>query len=298
MKPFVIVSDSACALTKDRREKYDIDYVSLRILFEDKDLPADLDYGDVGYEEFFQLLKDGVIIKTAQANVPEYTEKFEQYVKEGKDVLYVGVSSALSGSFKCSVQAGTALMEKYPDSKIICLDTKMGGIGLGMLCITASILRSEGKTIEEVAEYIEAHKLEMNQLGTVDNLVYLKRSGRIGFASAFFGGLLQFKPIVISDVNGMNSAIEKVKGRKNSLDRVIEIFKRDYIKHPIYPKVHIINAVCEDAVEYIKGRLLEFDPTLEIEIDTMDPIVGCSTGPGMIALYFFGKEVTFDVSKK
>ncbi len=298
MREYAIISDSACALSKENREKYDVDYVSLRILFDDKDLPADLDYKDVPYETFFKMLKDGVRIKTSQANVSDYIAKFEPVIKDGKDVLYVGVSSALSASYKCSVEASKILNEKYPEAKVICIDTKMGGLGLGLLCMTASLLRKEGKNIEEVANYIEEHKQEMNQCGTVDDLVYLKRSGRIGFASAFFGGLLQFKPIVISDVTGMNAAIEKVKGRRKSLDRMVEIFKERYIKHPIYPKVHIINAVCEDAVEYLKQQLLEYDPTLEIEVDRMDPIVGSSTGPGMVCFYYFGKEVTYDITKK
>lgn len=298
MKRFAIISDSSCDLDKEKREKYDIDYIPMRILFDDKDYPASLDYEQVGYKEFFDLLRNGTRIKTAQINVNVYYDKFEEIIKGGEDVLYVACSSGLSNSYKSSLIAKEEILQKYPDAKIEVVDTLNGCLGVGLLAVTASLLREQGKTIEEARDYLEQHKMEMNQIGSVENLIYLKRAGRVSMASAFFGGLLQFKPIIISDINGMNTAVEKVKGRKKSFERMVEMFKELYVKNPIYDKLHITNADCPDDAELLKSMIHEANPEIEIEIEKMGPIIGASTGPGMIAIYFYGKEVTFDGNKK
>jgi DegV family protein with EDD domain len=225
LRNYVIFSDSSCDLNKEKREKYNVEYIPMRILFDDKDYPASLDYEYVGYKEFFELMRSGVRIRTAQINVNEYVQRFEEVLSQGKDVLYISCSSSLSSSYKGSLVAKEELLKKYPDAKIEIVDSLNGCLVVGLITITASILREQGKSIEEVRDYLEEHKLEMNQFGSVDNLVYLKRAGRVSVASAFFGGLLQFKPIIISDINGMNTAIEKVKGRKKSFERLVDYFK-------------------------------------------------------------------------
>lgn len=299
MKKFAIVSDSSCDLSNENRTRYDIDYVSMRILYEDKDIPADLDWKVLGMKEFYDLMRSGVRMRTAQINAAEFEIAFEKHLQAGEDVLYVACSSGLSSSYKQSLIARDKLLAKYPESKIICVDTRRACHGLGILCLTAAEMRDEGKSIEEIAGYIEKHRQEIQQFGAVDSLVYLKRAGRVNALSAVFGGLLQVKPIIASDVLGQNVAVEKVKGRKNSLIRISELVAEAYTAHE-RQRIFVVHADCLDEAKVLKELVRERIPDKEIPIDIepLGPIIGASTGPGMIAVYCYGKEVTLGGSEK
>ena len=291
MKKYVIVTDSCSDLNREKRDKYNIDYIPMRIIYNGNDIPASLDWELVSYEDFYKLMREGVRVKTAQINAHEYLAVFEKYIKDGFDILSISISTALSSSYKGSLIARDELKEKYPESEIICIDSRNSCWGLGNLCITAAKLRDEGKSIQEVAEYIEANKQRMHQVCTVESLTYLKRAGRVSATSAVFGGLLQVKPIIISDVNGQNSAIEKVKGRKNSFDRIVEMYVEAYEKDP-YQRIVIAHADCLEDAKTLKNALSAKLPDEEIEIEKIGPIIGASAGPGTVAIYGYGKEVT------
>ncbi len=299
MKKFTIVSDSCCDLPENLRKEFDVEYIPMRIHFDEKEYPADLDWKDISFYDFYNLMREGVRIKTSQINSNEYFETFEKYILDGYDVLSISCASALSSSYNGSVVAKDELLKKYPDAKIICIDSRNSCFGLGTIVLTASKLRAEGKTIEEVAEFIETHKQEVNQLCTVESLTYLKRAGRVSAMSAVFGGLLQVKPIIISDINGQNHAIEKVKGRKNSINRLIEMFKETYNENAPYQKITIVHADVEEDAKLIKELLIPcVKEGVQIDIEKIGPIIGASTGPGTVAIYCYGKEVTVDGSKK
>lgn len=299
MKQFAILSDSSCDLSKENREKHNIDYIDMRILYEDKDIPADLDWKTLSIQEFYDMMRKGVRFRTAQVNAAEFEKVFEKYVEEGKDVLYLACSTGLSASWKQSLIAKETVLAKHPEAKIICIDTRNACHGLGLICLTAAALRDEGKTIEEVAAYVEEHKQEAHQFGAVDNLVYLKRAGRVSTMSAVFGGLLQVKPIIISDVAGQNLAIEKVKGRKNSIIRVADLLAEAYTDHE-YQHVFVVHADCEDEAKILRDLIATRlpDKNVPIDIEPLGPIIGASAGPGMIAAYCWGKPVTIDGTKK
>ena len=293
MKQFVIVTDSCSDLPRETREQYNIDYLPMRVIFNEKDMPASLDWEQISFEDFYGLMRDGVRVKTSQVNANEYVAAFEEYIKKGFDILSISCSSALSSSFKGSLVARDELKQKFPEAEIICIDSRNSCWGLGLLCITASKLRAEGKTLAETADYIEKNKQRMNQFCTVESLTYLKRAGRVSATSAVFGGLLQVKPIIISDVNGQNGAIEKVKGRKNSFVRLVQMFMEAYEDDP-YQRVVVAHADCIADAETLKSMLEEkfAGKSVEIEIQKVGPIIGASAGPGTVAIYGFGKEVT------
>lgn len=295
MKKFAIVTDSCSDLDKDLRAQFDVDYIPMHVNFNGKEYDADLDYREISLEEYYNLMKQGVRIKTAQINANEYLPFFEKYVQEGFDILYIACSSALSHSVEESKKAGAILMEKYPDTKIICVDSLMACFGLGMLCIRASELRAEGKTIEEAAKWVEENKLTVNQECTVESLKYLKQAGRVSAASAFFGGLLSVKPIIISDASGINAAVEKVKGRMNSINRLVERFKEEYVSVP-YQRVRVVHGDSEADGKLLLEKIKEAipDKNVEVTFGTLGPIIGATTGPGTLSVYFYGKEVTYD----
>lgn len=297
MKKFVIVSDSCCDLPLELRKKYDVDYIPMHFSCDGKDMVASLDWEEISLKDFYASMRSGKRFLTAQVTSAEYKERFTKYLENGYDILSISCSSALSSSVKASFVARDELLKKYTDSKIICIDSLNSCMGLGILCIRASQLREEGKTIEETANWIEENKLTANQECTVESLKYLKQAGRVSAATAFFGGLLSVKPIIISDVNGNNSAVEKVKGRANSIKRVAERVKESFVDCD-YQNVYLVDADCEQDAEMLMQELKAQLPQIkEINRGYIGPIIGSSAGPGTVAVYFFGKEVEFNPNK-
>ena len=298
MRDYVILSDYCCDLDADLRKKYGIEYIPMRIIFGDTDIPASLDWEKISPKEFYDMMRGGVRVRTAQINADEFKEAFSKYLDEGKDVMYIACSSALSNSYKSSLMAHDILAQERPGGKIVCIDSRNACLGLGMICMTASELRAEGKSIDETAQYIEAHKQEVNQFATVESLNYLKRAGRVSTTSAVFGGLLQVKPIIISDADGQNVAVEKVKGRKNSLVRLADLFKETYRSNP-HQRICIGHADAPEAAEELKTLVKERLPEEGVEVITagIGRIFGATTGPGTLAVYCYGKEVTYRASE-
>lgn len=292
MKKFEIITDSCSELDLLLRQKYDIDYIPMHMSLDGKEYPASLDWEDFPVKTFYQLLRDGKRFLTAQITKEEYVQKFEPLVKDGLGVLYVACSSGLSASIKASLLAKEELTAKYPNAEIHCIDSLMAGSGLGSLCISASKMREQGIELSEIAKWVEEKKWEVNQECTVEKLTYLKQAGRVSAAAAFFGGLLSIKPIIISDAKGHNFALEKVKGRKNSLDRVAERFVERYRDVP-YQDVCISHADCEEDAFELKRMIEEkMGKPLDARFSYIGPIVGGASGPGTVAIYFYGQEVT------
>ena len=292
MRKYIIVTDSCCDLTKEERREYDIEYIPMYCVYNGESHYADLDWTDEERENFYQMMKDGVRITTAQITQPEYEAYFEEKLKAGYDILYISCSSALTASVDASRRAGEGLLVNYPEAKVRTVDSLNACRGLGMLCLTASEMRAEGKSLDEVADWLEEHKLEANQECTPEKLTYLKQAGRVSAASAFFGALLSIKPIIVSDKKGRNLAVEKVKGRRNSLIRLVERMQERYIDVP-YQKVSILHAVCPEDAEFLRQEVVARFPQLEgkITMSWIGPIIGATCGPGIVALYFFGKKV-------
>ncbi len=292
MSKFVIITDSCSELNKELRDRYNIEYIPMHFRLDGIEYEASLDWEKVSPKQLYDSLREGKRVTTAQITKEEYIKAFSSFLDDGFDVLSISCSSALSASVKSSCSARDELKEKYPDRKIICVDSLMACAGLGILCITASELRAEGKSVEEVSAWVEEHKLTMNQECTVEKLTYLKVAGRVSATSAFFGGLLSIKPIIISDAKGQNFAIEKVKGRVASIDRVIDRFFEAYEDLP-YQHIFISHADCEQTALEIKEKILSrLGENKEIQILPLGPIIGATCGPGTVALYCYGKKVT------
>lgn len=291
MREFIILTDSCSDLELNDRQKYGIEYVKMHFSSNGKEYVADLDWSDISFKDFYDEMRKGNRFITAQVNFIEYKTTFEQFLKEGKDVLYIGCSSALSSSVKASCVAREEVLKEFPLGKIICIDSLMACMGLGLLCITASKFRAQGKSIDEIANWIEENKLKVHQEATVEKLTWLKQAGRVSAASAFFGGLLNVKPIIISDENGANVAIEKVKGRKMSMARIAQRFA-ERVENVDYQKLFMVHGDCEEdakvLVDEVKKVLPEGLKELEIEVRKLGPIIGATCGPGTLGLYYFG----------
>jgi len=291
LRNYVILTDSACDLQKEFREKYDIECVRQRFIMDDKDYPADIDWEIFSAKKFYDIIRNGTRITTAQVPQKEYEEAFVKYLEQGYDVLYIGCSSALSAGIKSAMVVREELAKKYKDAKIICIDALRACFALGILVLTACENRDNGMSIEENAKWIEENKLCVNMEGTVDSLVYLKRAGRVSSVSAFFGGMLNIKPIIIADALGYNFALEKIRGRKASLCRIAERVAQSYEDVP-YQKMFISHADCLEDAEMLKAMILEkIGKDIEVYIGYVGACIGATVGPGMIGVYYFGKKV-------
>lgn len=295
MKKFVIITDSSSDLARDLRERFDVDYIPARCYIDEKEYEADPDWENISMKDFYDRLRKGERIRTSQISNIKCTEVFEKYLKEGYDILSISCANVLSSGYSVTCVVREELLQKYPERKIVCIDSFNASGGLALLVMKASILREEGKSLEEVASWVEENRKYINQEGSVDNLSYLKKAGRVSAAAAFFGGLLNIKPLIISDVHGYNVAVEKVKGRKASIDRSIERVVNNYTCTEI-PWVFINHTECEELAKELKQMIMEKLNLKEdqVFIGNVGGAMGASVGPGMFGIYCFGKEVTYD----
>lgn len=294
MKKYVIITDTSCDLEGSFRERYDIKLVPMHYIVDGKDYEADLDWKQFSAKEFYDLMRNGKRITTAQVNVETFKKTFREYLEQGYDILSISASSALSASVHSGRAAREELLKEFPDAKIICVDALRACYAQGLLVIHAAELREEGKTIDEVAGWLEENKLTVHMVGSVDKLTYLRQAGRVSAASAFFGCILNIKPIIIADALGRNFAAEKLKGRMTSLKRIAEHVKEGWLDVP-HQRVFISHADCLEDAETLKQLIYEqLGKEVDVHIGYVGPCIGATVGPGMIGAYFFGKEVTLN----
>lgn len=288
---FAIISDSTCDLNNELRAKYDIDYVCMNYVIDEKEYPATLDWQYHSPKEFYSLMRNGVRVTTTQVPREAFVEKFSYYLSQGKDVIYVACSSALSGSYNLATLIANELAEEYRNNRVYCVDSLISSFGEGGLAIMASQMRAEGKTVNEVVDFLISNRLKMNQAGTVENLEYLRRAGRVKASKAFFGNLFGVKPIIISDTVGQNYAFKKAKGALNAKIAIAEHLAAA-VEKPEEQILYISHADEEESALLLKQVILERVPFAGCHIGYIAPIVGSCVGPGTIIAFCYGKEVT------
>ncbi len=291
MREFVIFGDSTCDLSKEIRDRYDIDYVPMNYILDEKEYPASLDWESMSVKDFYDAMRSGKRITTTQVPGEVYEKRFTEVLEAGKDVLYIGCSSALSGSVNQATLIAAELCERFPGANIRCVDALNSSFGQGIMLMKASDMRAEGKPLDEVADYIEANRLKVHQVATVGSLSYLKRAGRVTASSAFFGNIIGIKPVLISDARGQNYAVKKAKGVKASLEEVASMVAEE-ITHPEDQIIYISHADTEETATQVKEMILAKVNCKDVVYGYIGPIVGASVGPGTIGVYFTGDEVT------
>jgi DegV family protein with EDD domain len=223
----------------------------------------------------------------------EFRRGFTACLEQGDTVIYVGCALPLSGSVNTATVVAKELLADRPDGKIFCIDAKNCCNGEGMLAILAATLRNDGKSAEEIVAAVEERRDHVNQYVTVGSLDMLKKSGRVKGAAAFFGNLLGVKPIIISDANGQNVPIVKVKGRNASLDKLVELVKESVVDAAAQT-VYIQHADCPEAADYLKEKLMSLG-FADACIGTIGPVVGACIGPDAVGVWCFGKKIEMAV---
>lgn len=294
---FKVFTDSTSDVEKKFRDELGLGYLKMVFTIDGKDYDADLEWPDISYKDYYDKMRKGSRAITGQIKNSEVIEKVGKAFEEGYDVLYVACSSKLSGSVNSAKICAEELLQKYPERKLISYDSLRSNYAEGLMAITAQKMANEGRTLEEVVEYLDKNKLKFQTFATVESLEWLRKSGRVKATAAFFGNLFGVKPIIVGDKNGNNYAFKKVKGRKSSLDELIELICTR-IENPNDATLFIEHADCEKDAQYIAKAVQERVSPKCINISPLGPIIGATVGPGTITVNFFGEEVTIAGEEK
>lgn len=289
-----IYTDSCSDLGGDIRAEYGIEYIKCATVRNGVETPADLDWPTYTPKELYDIMRGGERLTTTQIMRDEAVRLFTAEAQAGNDVVYIGCALPLSSSVNTAGVIARDLTAQYPNVHIYCINSINACLGEGLLAVYAATLRNEGKSAAEIAAAVEEKKKTVNQFVTVGSLDMLKKAGRVKGSAAFFGNLLGVKPIIISDKNGQNVPIKKVKGRKPSLDELVELTKEAVID-PASQTVFIAHADCADDAEYLKEKLLAEVGFKDAYVNFIGPIIGSSIGPGAIGVFSFGKVVEFAI---
>jgi len=287
MSEFVIHTDSSCDIDPALLCEWGVPYVSLTLRFDGEDK----EYFDdkIDPKEFYNRMRDGGVAKTAAINSEIFTASFEKVLSDGKDLIYFGLSSGLSTTFNSARLAAEALREKYPERKIFIIDSRTASAGTGLFLYLLVQKKNAGATIEEVVEYAESLIPKLCHWFTVDDLVYLKRGGRVSAAAAFFGNALGIKPVLHVDDEGHLTPTAKIRGRKMAIKTLADKYT-ELADDPENGTIFISHGDCIDEGEQLAGIIKEKHGA-NVEIIThVGPVIGAHSGPGTIALFFVGKE--------
>ena len=286
MRDYVITVNSTVDLPKEWLEERNVPIVPLKYTI-DGETYTDME--GLSAKEFFAKLREGKMSVTSQVNPEEAADILEPYVKEGKDILHLGFSSGLSGTLNSMRIAGQMLAEKYPEAKIIVIDTLCACLGEGLLLYKALQEKAKGKTIDEVAQWVEENKLHICHDVTVDDLNHLHRGGRVSKTTAVLGTLVQIKPIVHMDNNGKLQVIGKERGRKKSLNKIVDmaVEQSEGWDNDI---IMITHGDCIEDAEYVAKLVREKMGIDNILINNIGTVIGSHTGPGVVAVFCMGNK--------
>lgn len=286
---FEIVTDSSCNLPEDIIDRYGLHILSLRFLVGGKEYYSYTRGEITDLAQFYTMMRNKEEITTSQISSDICTRLFESLLQDGKDVLYIGFSSALSGTYQVGYLALEELKKKYPERKIYAVDTLGASLGEGLLVYHAANLREYGKSIEEVNDWLLENRLHLCHWFTVDDLFFLQRGGRVSGTVAIFGTLLNVKPVMHMDNEGRLIFVTKVRGRKRSLDALVERLDQTAI-NPSEQSIFITHGDCLEDAQYVAKKIEEKYHPKEIVINWVDPVIGAHSGPGTVALFFLGTE--------
>lgn len=242
-------------------------------------------------EEFYDRVRKGAMPTTAQVNPEAARALIEPYLKEGKDVLHISFSSGLSGSYNSVRIAGEDLQQEYPDRKIIVLDSLAASLGQGMIVYLAQQQKEAGKSIEEVAQWVVDHRLNVVHVFTVDDLNHLHRGGRVSKTTAVVGGVLNIKPVLHVDNEGKLIAVGKVRGRKKSLLALVDMMEEKIGSYKnSCDTIFVSHGDCEKDAQFVVDKIKEKYQIKTVMVDFVGSVIGAHSGPGTVALFFLGDE--------
>ena len=286
-KRFQIVTDSSCDLPQALADELDLAVLPLHVLIGEHTYANYLDGREIGFREFYDKLRDGERATTSAVNVSEFTAVMEEKLKAGLDILFIGFSSGLSTTYQSGAIACGELREKYPERKLIAIDSLCASLGEGLLLYLAAKKQQSGATIEETYDYLMQTRPHLCHWFTVNDLMHLKRGGRVSATAALLGTMLQIKPVMHMDDEGHLIPVSKARGRKASLQALVQQMAETAVE-PEEQTVFICHGDCIDDAEYTASLIREKTGAKTVIINYVGPVIGAHTGPGVISIFFLG----------
>lgn len=287
MNDFAIITDSSCDLSAQMAEELELTVLPLSFHMGEKEYLNYLDGRDMSFENFYARLRAGEPSTTAAVNVETFAGAIEPVLQTGKDALVIAFSSGLSNTCNAAQMACAELAEKYPEQKVMCVDSLAASLGQGMLVYYAVQQKRAGKSLEEVRDWVEQNRLHLCHWFTVDDLNHLKRGGRISAATALIGSMLNIKPVLHVDDEGHLISMGKARGRKASLDALVDKMEQSAV-NPQEQVVFLSHGDSQQDAEYVASEVKRRMGVKDVVINYVGPVIGSHSGPGTMALFFFG----------
>ena len=284
MNDYLIITDSSCDLSAGFAEQLGVKVIKLEFIVEGEEARAN---DSIDEKQFYELLRSGKMVTTSAIAMDRFISEVEPALAEGKDVLYLGFSSGLSSTYSAGFIGAQELAEKYPERKIYTVDTLAASMGQGLLVWYAVNMKNEGKSIEEVRDFVENNKMKLAHWFTVNDLFFLKRGGRISAATALVGTMLNIKPVLHVDDEGTLVSVSKARGRKNAIDALFAKAKESAID-AAGQTMFISHGDCIEDAEYLAEKLKSELSVKDVIISYVGPVIGAHSGPGTLALFYIG----------
>ena len=283
---FKIVSDSSCNLPDSMIQRFNMSILPLRFMSDGEEYQSYTEGEKSDLQRFYKMMRDGKVFTTSLPYQQKSEEVLKSLLEAGQDILYIGFSSGLSGTYEAVAGILDALRPLYPSRKIYHVDTRAASMGEGLLVYKAGLMAEAGASIEEVHAWVEDNKLNLAHWFTVDDLMYLFRGGRVSRTSAWAGSLLKIKPVLHVDNAGHLIPMEKVRGRKKSIMSLVNHMEESATKPVGEQTVFISHGDCIEDAEFLADEIRKRFGCTDIHINYVDPVIGAHSGPGTLALFF------------
>ncbi|MBR4989655.1 MAG: DegV family protein [Oscillospiraceae bacterium] len=284
---FTVFTDGCSNLPGTLLNKYDIRVLPCSYVLDG--VPGVYDGNIEAFDShaFYDKLRNGASLKTSLLNTHLFLTHLRPELEAGNDVIYIGMSSGVSGTIQAARIAAEELSDDFPERTVRVVDSLGAALGPGLLACRAAELREEGKSAAEAADLLDREVMQLLQFFTVDDLNFLKRTGRVSGATAAIGTVLNIKPLLWGDPTGHIVALKKCRGRKKAIDEIVELYRTRAV-HPENQRVGITHGDCPEEAELLAKRICEICQPRELVICPHEPFTGAHVGPGMLALFFFG----------
>ena len=282
-----IFADSAANIPREKVEAMGINVIPCSYEMGGKivrcpEVPEDFDG-----RQFYDLLRGKAEVRTSMTNTHEFEEHFEEALEKGNDVLYISISSGISGTYNASRIAAEELHDKYPERRIETFDSMGAGLGIGLLVLRAAEYRAQGMNLDWILSKLSSDRCGLCEYFTVDDLMHLRRGGRLSGVAAVMGTVLNIKPLLRGDEEGKIVAFSKLRGRKKAIAAIAEEYKAK-VKDPASQIVAISHGDCLEDAETLAAMVRKIAEPRELIISMHEPFTGIHVGPGMLSLFFIG----------
>ena len=287
---FEIVTDSACNLSEAMIDELGVHILPLTFMSDGEQFQSYLKGETTDLKQFYTMMRAGKVFTTSLPCMADTETLFRELLESGRDVLYIGFSSALSGTYETTRLLLSELAKQFPERKVLTVDTLAASAGQGLIVWYAAKMAQEGASIEETRSWVEDNKLKVAHWFTVDDLMYLLRGGRVSAVSAYAGTVLNIKPVMQVSDEGKLVPMEKLRGRKKSLNALVDHMEKTVARPASKHLVFVTHGDCLEDAEYVETEIHKrFGEDVEVAINYVDPVIGAHTGPGLVALFYMAE---------